>query len=129
MATNMRPAAKQNASAHTMRAATPAPGMSVIDTRMPSFAASSPPEVAGSTNLLRTMCCRITPQTDSPTPVSTSAASRGSLLAVSVSQASPDRVAHCDHATSRAPTKSDAPHSAAKRASQRADIRSEPLEA
>ena len=121
MATYSRLAPRQNTSANTMRQATPhAPevkaeaGATVSDTRMPSLAASSPPQVAGSTNRFCTICCSTTPHTDSPTPVSTSAARRGRRLAVRVSQASPDSDSSCPHSTCRAPVSTDAQHSAAK---------------
>ena len=123
ISTKIRPAAKQTINANSIRAGAPAPGASTSDTRMPSLAASSPPVVPGSTNLLRTMCCRITPHTARPTPVSTSAARRGRRLAVSVSQASPDNDNNCPHSSCRAPTSSDAPHKMANHHSQRAGIR------
>ena len=115
--TNTNPAAKQITSANSMRTATLAAGTRASDNRMPSLAASRPPEVAGSTNLLRTRCCRITPHTDRPTPVSTSAARRGRRLAVKVSQASPD------HSSCRAPTSNEVTQSRANMANPPVRIR------
>lgn len=85
-------AAKQKTSAKIILLLVLALGSMVSETKMPSLAASKPPEVAGSTNLLRTMCCKITPLTDKPTPVSTSAISRGIRLAVKVNHASLEKL-------------------------------------
>ena len=121
IAIKIRLAAKQKTSANTIRAAVPMPGAMVSATRMPSLAASRPPVVAGSTNLLRTICWRITPHTAKPTPVSTNAASRGNRLAVSVSQASSDDNS-CSQETCFTPTSTEARHSRANSASQRMRI-------
>src|SRR5450830_186953 len=104
-------AAKQKVNANSILPTAPTPGIKVSEIRMPSLAASRPPEVAGSTNLLRTICCRITPQTDKPTPVSTSAAKRGMRLAVTVSQASPEPDSSCAQDNCLAPTSKEAQHS------------------
>src|SRR5690606_889527 len=102
--------AKQNKRAISSLPRVPLLGARVRAIRMPSLAASSPPEVAGSTNLLRTMCCKITPQTDRPMPLKISAARRGSRLAVSVSQASPEKLHNCAQLICRAPINKDRLH-------------------
>ena len=87
-----RLAAKQKSIANSILLLVLALGSIVSQTKIPSLAASKPPDVAGSTNLLRTMCCRITPLTDNPTPVKSSAINCGIRLAVMVNHASLEKL-------------------------------------